>query len=71
MSQSELNAALQRPLNHYDTSPKEQWATDKRLGCLDWDPSQAELREYILRRAEMGDAHAQKFVDKARKGEPL
>ncbi len=29
--------ALQRPTNHREMSPKEQWATDKRLGILDWD----------------------------------
>lgn len=29
--------AKQRPANHEEMSPQEQWETDKELGILDWD----------------------------------
>lgn len=51
-----LDAALQRPLNFSLISPDEQWAIDKRLGILDWDPSPDEMLEYLRRRSLQGDA---------------
>jgi hypothetical protein len=46
-----LSQALQRPANHNELSAEAQWAIDKRLGILDWDPTPAEVAEYRRRRA--------------------
>ena len=55
MSRSELEKALQRPLDHNESSPEQRWQTDRGLGILDWDPTPEERAEYIRRRAAMGD----------------
>ncbi len=62
MSRFELERALRRPLNHESNSSETQWATDKALGILDWDPDEAEVEEYIRRRADMGDNWAKQVV---------
>lgn len=67
-----LEAALRRPLTHFTTDDHQtQWATDKRLGLLDWAPSDSELRQYVIHRAEMGDEWARNWADKARNGDPI
>jgi len=50
-----LERALKRPLSHSTDSARTQWATDKALGILDWDPTPEEAEEYIQKRAAMGD----------------
>jgi hypothetical protein len=62
MIRGELEQALKRPLNHEENGPDYQWATDKILGILDWDPDKAEGEEYIRRRAAMGDKTCMKIV---------
>jgi murein DD-endopeptidase MepM/ murein hydrolase activator NlpD len=46
-----LEAALRRPPNYSDLSAEDQWAIDRRLGILDWDPTPAEVEEYNRHRA--------------------
>lgn len=41
-----LRAALRRPDNYAQLGPAEQWAIDKHLGILDWEPTPAEVAEY-------------------------
>ena len=55
MSRSDLEKALQRPLDHNESGPEQRWQTDRGLGILDWDPTPLEHAEYIRRRAAMGD----------------
>jgi hypothetical protein len=45
-----LTQALKRPLNYNDLPASEQWAIDKRLGILDWEPTQEEINEYVRQR---------------------
>lgn len=69
MSHSEMLRALQRPLNHEDLPPSEQWAVDKSLGILDWSPDRAESMEYARRRAKMGDKACQRWLAKQEGGD--
>jgi hypothetical protein len=55
MSRSELEAALRRPFGFAQLEPDAQWAADKELGILDWEPDPEEWDEYLRRRQEMGD----------------
>ena len=45
-----VTRALRRPLNYETMAPSEQWAADKTLGILDWDPTEEEGRRYVERR---------------------
>jgi len=53
-----LEQALKRPRNFGSLSSSEQWAIDKRLGILDWDPDKAESAEFV-RRWQAGDTPAE------------
>lgn len=46
----EYTQALKRPSNYDDLSSREQWAIDKRLNILDWDPTDREVSEYLKAR---------------------
>jgi hypothetical protein len=35
--QEMLEAALQRPKNYHELTPRRQWEIDKDLGILDWE----------------------------------
>lgn len=41
-----LDQALKRPLTFAEETVEKQWAIDKQLGILDWDPDTQELQEY-------------------------
>lgn len=45
-----VERALRRPLNYETMSPSEQWAADKALGILDWDPTPDDAQRYVERR---------------------
>jgi len=49
----EYYQALKRPLNFNELGPGEQWAIDKSLCILDWDPPLEESKAYMKKRAEM------------------
>ena len=55
MSRSELMAALKRSIDYHYLPSAQQWAQDKALGILDWDPNEREAAEYKRLRARMGD----------------
>ena len=59
---SMLDKALQRPLDFESLSTKDQWAVDKKLGTLDWNPTLEYQQEYVRRRAEMGDPSCQRVA---------
>ncbi len=44
-----VDQALQRPRDYNKLPPSEQWAIDRRLGILDWDPTPAEREEFKRR----------------------
>lgn len=44
-----VDQALKRPSNYATLSPREQWAIDKRLGILDWEPTEEECLEFDRR----------------------
>ena len=50
MMSYELKQALKRPKNYNKLTSREQWDIDKRLGILDWDPTEKEIMEYVKRR---------------------
>jgi PTH2 family peptidyl-tRNA hydrolase len=56
---SMVDQALKRPTDFNKRAPSEQWAIDKRLGILDWDPTPEEeaefKRRYEARKAEEED----------------
>jgi len=43
-----LEQALKRPDNYNSLSASEQWAIDKSLGILDWEPTAEEIVQYKL-----------------------
>jgi len=47
---SNVDQALKRPSNYWALSSREQWAIDKQLGILDWDPTPEEVAEYKRRK---------------------
>lgn len=44
-----VDQALKRPRDYNKLPPSEQWAIDRRLGILDWDPTKAEQEEFTQR----------------------
>ena len=47
-----VDQAMKRPADYAKLSGEDQWATDRRLGILDWDPTKDECEEYDRRYAE-------------------
>ena len=63
-----VEQALKRPLDYNKLSARQQWAIDKHLGILDWDPIPEEIRQYLERRAEQLKRDGQcRFRDLQRK----
>lgn len=46
-----VEQALKRPADYNGLSLEAQWAIDKRLGILDWDPTPEEVARYRKARA--------------------
>jgi hypothetical protein len=46
-----VRQALKRPGNYNTLAPDVQWAIDKSLGILDWDPTPDEAKQYQAARA--------------------
>jgi hypothetical protein len=46
---SMVDQALQRPRDYNKRPSSEQWAIDRRLGILDWDPTHGEIAEFKRR----------------------
>ena len=48
---SKVEKAFGRSPDYHDMTPQEQWNEDKRLGILDWDGSEQNTKELLVKLA--------------------